>query len=92
MRPKSDSKDASLRQLGRLQPDQHIPGMAGFLFAICMLACFIGVFVMTQNAVGDALIGTWTVALDPAQRIFPVLAQDRLAVGESRRPAHGKIP
>ncbi len=62
MRPKSDSKDASLRQLGRLQPDQHIPGMAGFLFAICMLACFIGVFVMTQNAVGDALIGTWTVA------------------------------
>jgi regulator of protease activity HflC (stomatin/prohibitin superfamily) len=62
MRPKTDSKDQSLRLSGRPQPDQHIPGLAGFLFVLCMLALVIGVIVMTNKAVGDVLIGTWTVA------------------------------
>jgi regulator of protease activity HflC (stomatin/prohibitin superfamily) len=63
MRPKTESKDASLRPQGRLQPEQHIPGMAGFLFAICLLILLIGVILMTQKGgVSDALIGTWTVA------------------------------
>jgi regulator of protease activity HflC (stomatin/prohibitin superfamily) len=56
-------KDLSMRPQGRLQPDQHIPGVAGFMFAICMLALIIGVILMTQRpGVSDALIGTWTVA------------------------------
>lgn len=63
MRTKTDIKDSILRPLGRLQPDQHIPGMAGFLFAICMLALIIGVLVMNQNGVtSDTLMGGWTVA------------------------------
>jgi regulator of protease activity HflC (stomatin/prohibitin superfamily) len=63
MRTKSDPKDASLRPQGSLKPDQHIPGPAGFLFAICMLALVVGIMLMTQNGVtSDALIGTWTVA------------------------------
>ncbi len=63
MRTKSEPKDTNLRSLARLQVDQHIPGPAGFLFAICMLALVVGVLVMTQNGVtSDTLIGAWTVA------------------------------
>ena len=35
---------------------------ANDMFAICLLACGIGIFVMTQKEVtSDAIIGTWTV-------------------------------
>ncbi len=62
MRPKTDIKDLSLRMQGRLKPDQHIPSVAGALFAICMLACFLGIFWMTNNGVtSDTLTGVWTV-------------------------------
>jgi hypothetical protein len=62
MNPKV-SKDLSLRLQGSLKPDQHIPGVAQFLFAICLVACFVGVLLMTQNGVtSDTLIGGWTVA------------------------------
>jgi len=54
-------KDANLRPQGQMKPDQHIPSMAGFLFAVCLLALVIGVLVMVNNSVGDALILTWTV-------------------------------
>jgi regulator of protease activity HflC (stomatin/prohibitin superfamily) len=54
------SKNLSLRTQGRLQPDLHISGVAGFLFGICILAGIIGTTVMTKNGnVGDALVGTW---------------------------------
>jgi regulator of protease activity HflC (stomatin/prohibitin superfamily) len=63
MRPKTDSKDLSMRLQDRLQPNQHIPGVAGALFAICLLACIVGILWMTKNGVtSDVLIGVWTVA------------------------------
>jgi regulator of protease activity HflC (stomatin/prohibitin superfamily) len=56
------SKNLTPRQPGRQQPDLHISGVAGALFAICMLACVVGVILMTTNGiVNDALIGTWVV-------------------------------
>jgi regulator of protease activity HflC (stomatin/prohibitin superfamily) len=63
MRPKTDIKDFNMRLQGRLKPDQHIPSVAGALFAICLLADFLGTLLMTKNGVtSDALIGAWNVA------------------------------
>ena len=63
MNPTTGLKDFSLRSQSRRQPDQHIPGVAGALFAICLLASFLGTLLMTENGItGDALIGGWTVA------------------------------
>jgi len=62
MSPLNISKDQSLRPLGRLKSDQHIPPLAGFLFALCLLALIVGVYMMTQKSVGDVWIGTWAVA------------------------------
>jgi regulator of protease activity HflC (stomatin/prohibitin superfamily) len=56
------SKNLNQRVQGRLQPDMHISGMGGALFAICMLACVIGTIVMTANGItSDVLIGAWVV-------------------------------
>jgi regulator of protease activity HflC (stomatin/prohibitin superfamily) len=56
------SKNTNQRMQGRLQPDMHISGMGGALFAICMLACIIGTIVMTSNGItSDVLIGAWVV-------------------------------
>jgi regulator of protease activity HflC (stomatin/prohibitin superfamily) len=50
------------RLQGRLQPDLHISGVAGALFAICLLAAFIGVILMTSNGItSDVLIGSWVI-------------------------------
>jgi regulator of protease activity HflC (stomatin/prohibitin superfamily) len=63
MSPTPVLKDLSLRPQGRLKPDQHIPGVAKFLFAICLLVLVVGILWMTQNGVtSDALTGVWTVA------------------------------
>ena len=63
MRTKTDTKDSSLQLQRRLKPDQHIPGVATFLFAICLLADFLGTLLMTQNGVtSDTLTGVWNVA------------------------------
>jgi len=52
----------NLRPQGRLQPDLHISGVAGALFAICLLAGFIGTILMTTNGItSDILIGAWVV-------------------------------
>ena len=37
MAPSNISKDQSLRPQGRQKPDQHIPGIAGAIFGICLL-------------------------------------------------------
>jgi len=42
MSPNSVSKDLSTHLLARQKPDLHISGMAGFIFAICLLADIIG--------------------------------------------------
>ncbi|HEX7620261.1 MAG TPA: SPFH domain-containing protein, partial [Anaerolineales bacterium] len=56
-------KDLSLRPQGRLKPDLHIPGVAAALFAICLLANFLGAILLTTNGVfNDAWAGIWTVA------------------------------
>jgi regulator of protease activity HflC (stomatin/prohibitin superfamily) len=63
MSPTTILKDLSLRPQGRQKPDQHIPGVAIFLFAICLLVLVVGVHWMTQNGVtSDSLTGVWTVA------------------------------
>jgi len=63
MRTTTASKDSSLRPQGRLQPDLHIPGAAGALFAICLLADFLGTILMSHNGVlSNAWAGVWTIA------------------------------
>jgi regulator of protease activity HflC (stomatin/prohibitin superfamily) len=48
------------KNLRGLQPDMHISGVGGALFAICILAGIIGTIVMTNNGIeNEALIGTW---------------------------------
>jgi regulator of protease activity HflC (stomatin/prohibitin superfamily) len=62
MRNKTESKESSLRSLAGLKPDQHVPGVAIFLFAICLLAGFLGTILMSNNGVtSDALLGTWNI-------------------------------
>ncbi len=63
MKTKTDVKDLSLRLQDRLKPDQHIPGVAGFMFAVCLVICYLGILWMTKNGVtSDTLIGAWFVA------------------------------
>jgi hypothetical protein len=63
MRPKTDIKDLSLRLQDRLKPDQHLSGVAGFLFFICLVICYFGILWMTKNGVtSEVLIGVWAVA------------------------------
>jgi len=63
MSPTTLLKDLSLRPLSRQKPDQHIPSVAGALFAICLVACFVGLLWMTKNGItSDTLTGVWTVA------------------------------
>jgi regulator of protease activity HflC (stomatin/prohibitin superfamily) len=50
------------RAQGRLQPDLHISGVAAFLFAVCLLAAFLGTILMTSNGItSDLLIGSWVI-------------------------------
>jgi SPFH domain / Band 7 family len=49
MSPTPTSKDSSTRSLARLKPDLHISGIAGFLFAICLLADIIGTSIITKS-------------------------------------------
>ena len=62
MRTKTDSKDLSLRPLGRMKTDLHIPGVAMFLFAVCLLVLVLGNLNFSQRGgTPDLVIGTWTV-------------------------------
>jgi len=44
-----NSKDSNMRRLGLQKPDLHISGIAGFLFAICLLADIIGTSIITNK-------------------------------------------
>ena len=92
MRNKTDSKETTLRTLTRMKFDQHIPGTAGFMFALCMLVLVLGVLWMTQNAFGDIVIGTWTVGWILLGAYFLYWLKYDLAVGEGCRPALRQVP
>jgi regulator of protease activity HflC (stomatin/prohibitin superfamily) len=63
MSPNPNSKDSSTRPLARLKPDLHISGIAGFLFAICLLADTIGAAIITTKSPSNQVLpGVWSVA------------------------------
>jgi hypothetical protein len=63
MNTRNVSKDQSLRTQGRLKPDLHIPGVAGFLFAVCLLAAILGASLLTlKGTLNNNWAGVWTVA------------------------------
>ena len=56
------SKDLSSRLLGRQKPDLHISGMAGFIFAICLLADIIGTTIITKNYPSNQVLpAAWSI-------------------------------
>jgi len=62
MNPRNASKDQSLRTQGRQKPDLHIPGIAGFLFAVCLLAATLGASLLTmKSTLNGNWVGVWTV-------------------------------
>jgi hypothetical protein len=59
----SISKDQSLKPQARQKLDQHIPGLAGFLFAVCLLADILGnIFLIQSGILKDNWPGVWNVA------------------------------
>ena len=63
MNTRNVSKDQSLRTQGRQKPDLHIPGVAGFLFAVCLLAAILGASLLTlKGTLNNNWAGVWTVA------------------------------
>jgi regulator of protease activity HflC (stomatin/prohibitin superfamily) len=62
MSPNSVSKDLSTRLLARQKPDLHISGMAGFIFAICLLADIIGTTIITKNYPSNQVLpAAWSI-------------------------------
>jgi regulator of protease activity HflC (stomatin/prohibitin superfamily) len=62
MSPTPSSKDLSSRLLARQKPDLHISGIAGFLFAVCLLANGIGTTIITIKAPSNQVLpGIWSV-------------------------------
>ncbi len=56
------SKDLISKVQSRQQPDLHISAIAGFLFAVCMLAAIIGLLLLTNNGIlNDLTAGVWMV-------------------------------
>jgi len=63
MNPRSIAKDQNLKPLMRQQPDLHIPGIAGFLFAVCLLVAILGTFWLSSNGrLNENWAGVWVVA------------------------------
>jgi regulator of protease activity HflC (stomatin/prohibitin superfamily) len=62
MSPNSVSKDLSTRLQARQKPELHISGMAGFIFAICLLADIIGTTIITKNnPTNQVLPAIWSI-------------------------------
>jgi len=56
------SKDQSLKAQVR-RPDQHIPGLASFLFALCILGAMLGTIFLTPSGIlSDTTTGIWVAA------------------------------
>lgn len=62
MSPTTMSKEQSTRQRSQ-QPDPHIPGVAGALFGIFMLAAILSAILMSENGVADNITGSTTIGL-----------------------------
>ena len=63
MNPRNVSKDQNLRTQGRQKPDLHIPGIAGFLFAVCLLVAILGASLLAlKGTLNENWAGVWTVA------------------------------
>ncbi|MFH1907497.1 MAG: slipin family protein [Chloroflexota bacterium] len=62
MSPTTMSKEQSTRQKSQ-QPDAHIPGVAGALFGIFMLAAILSAILMSENGVADNITGLTTIGL-----------------------------
>lgn len=62
MSPTTMSKEQSTRQKSQ-QPDPHIPGVAGALFGIFMLAAILSAILMSENGVADNITGLTTIGL-----------------------------
>jgi hypothetical protein len=63
MSPTTVSKDLSLRPQSKPQPDLHIPGLAGLLFAVCLIAAMLGALYLDSIGVPDSWIGLTVLAL-----------------------------
>jgi len=63
MSPTTVSKDASLRPQVKGQQDPHISGLAGMVFAICLIIDVAGaVLLAVLGWLGEAWIVVWTIA------------------------------
>lgn len=56
------SKDQTPRPQGWRKPDQHIPGVAYFLFIICLLAAIFGNWLSGQGILNDTWTAVWIIA------------------------------
>jgi len=63
MSPNPNSKDSITRLLTRQKPDQHISGIAGFIFGICMLIDIYGALKITNNYPSNSVLPPiWSIA------------------------------
>ncbi|MGD0611859.1 MAG: slipin family protein [Anaerolineales bacterium] len=62
MSPIPVSKDQNPRPQGRRRPDQHISGVAGALFVICVLVAILGgIWLSHKGILSDTWTTAWTV-------------------------------
>ncbi|MFL7870325.1 MAG: hypothetical protein AB8I58_15975, partial [Anaerolineales bacterium] len=50
------NKDKTLQSM-RSKKDEHISGIAGTIFAVFMIASILGAILMSDNGVGDGVVG-----------------------------------
>jgi len=50
------SKDKTLQSM-KTKKDEHISGIAGTIFAVFLVASALGAIIMSENNVGDVIIG-----------------------------------
>jgi regulator of protease activity HflC (stomatin/prohibitin superfamily) len=56
------SKDQSLKPQGRMQPNAHIPGVAGLIFAVILTVNMLGgIWLSTNGFLSDSWMAVWTV-------------------------------
>jgi len=56
------AKDKTLQPM-KTKKDEHISGIAGTIFAVILVASVLGAIYMSENRVGDAVIGGYVTAM-----------------------------